>query len=510
MDTSAGVATWLSVLATTIGLGGLISQANAINEKLDSFHPYRNPEHLGIWFDRQRDHSWSTITKPPPRGPIITAGIRNRFCGENLLYVTRLPLSSLKDPGRASWVSLLETFHEKKPELVWPLSDDVEKGPSADGKPQLKLENTTVDPSWKRLEMVPLKQYQNSACITISRATFITFLCMTNARPAFQHSDAAGFRASYPSYGGQWHVNWPVGQEAMVKLMPHDSHQITTDFYPVSHVQRVDSCIRMQCGIIQLSDGHGKLAFCGRKPPGDYILKFDAKGFGGAHGSRHLYNMMGGDVPEVDFMFAEPVTRQDVSQSHIVLHLPSKDPQTQACMLLPDDSQNKVMMALDCLPWSSLSFSLHRGMRDILLAFGKSVMNKHRAKLAELVRETVEDVSKRSYLYRDGIGYDMRFVNGKMGSMAASAILKGGGDSADLVRVVTDVVRVFLGGHRYLHSGFEGLDIVNFWRRPESGDVDLRQDHQAVIALTKFFVLEWSIATDYQLYHQLPVTLNFG
>jgi len=96
-----------------------------------------------------------------------------------------------------------------------------------------------------------------------------------------------------------------------------------------------------------------------------------------------------------------------------------------------------------------------------------------------------------------------------MGNMAASAILKGSGDSGDLVRVVTDVVRVFL-GHRYLHSGFESLDIVHFWRRPESADVDLRQDHHAVIALTKFFVLEWSVATDYQLYHQLPVTLNFG
>jgi len=356
------------------------------------------------------------ITKPPPRGPVITAGIRNGFCGENLFHVTRLPLSSLEDPGRASWVSLIETFYEKKPKLVWPLSNDVEKGPPADGKPQLKLENPKVDPSWKDLKMVPLKQTRNSACTTVSRATFITFLCMTNARPACVHSDASGFRAAYPSYVGIWHVYWPIGQEAMVELMPpHDSHQITTDFYPVSHVQRLDSCIRMQCGIIQLCDGHGKLAFCGRKPPGDYILKFDAKGSGGAHGSRHLYSMMGGDVPEVDIMFAEPVTEKDGSQSHIWLQLPSKNPQMPVCMLLPDDSQKKVMMALDCLPWSSLSFSIHRGMRDILLAFGKPVMNKHRAKLAGLVRETVEDVSKRSYLYRDGIGYNMRFVNGQYG-----------------------------------------------------------------------------------------------
>jgi len=58
-----------------------------------------------------------------------------------------------------------------------------------------------------QLERMQLKTYQNSACVTISRTTLITFLCVMNARKVFLHSDAAGFRAAFASYSGQWHIN---------------------------------------------------------------------------------------------------------------------------------------------------------------------------------------------------------------------------------------------------------------------------------------------------------------
>lgn len=120
---------------------------------------------------------------------------------------------------------------------------------------------------------------------------------------------------------------------------------------------------------------------------------------------------------------------------------------------------------------------MHRGMRDILLAFGKLVMNKFRDKLAALIKRTIKE--KRQALYRDGVGYDMRYVNGSMGDMAESAILKGSGDSPDLVRVVTDVVRVFL-DHKDLDQNLDDLDEVVFWRRNESSDLELDQDPEAV------------------------------
>lgn len=42
IDASAMIATWLSFAVTAVGLGVLISPANAINDKMDPFHSYRN------------------------------------------------------------------------------------------------------------------------------------------------------------------------------------------------------------------------------------------------------------------------------------------------------------------------------------------------------------------------------------------------------------------------------------------------------------------------------------
>ena len=57
-----------------------------------------------------------------------------------------------------------------------------------------------------------------------------------------------------------------------------------------------------------------------------------------------------------------------------------------------------------------------------------------------------------------------------------------------------------------------GLDKTTFWREqlrsPSSADVSLTP--QMVIALTKCFVLEWSVEFDYQIYHDLPTELLFG
>ena len=57
------------------------------------------------------------------------------------------------------------------------------------------------------------------------------------------------------------------------------SHSTKTDVYPLNFVQRVDSCVHMQAGIVRSQSEDIKIAFCGRKPPGDYVLKYVAKGF---------------------------------------------------------------------------------------------------------------------------------------------------------------------------------------------------------------------------------------
>lgn len=123
--------------------------------------------------------------------------------------------------------------------------------------------------NWDFLAQRPLVRHQsNNACVTISRTTLITTMCITNVRKVF--TDVAGFPAGYGSYSGQWYLTWPIGQEATVKFAPHDSHSAATDVYPPSFVQRVDRCVEMLAGIVAARGGATgfQVAFCGRKTAG--------------------------------------------------------------------------------------------------------------------------------------------------------------------------------------------------------------------------------------------------
>ena len=53
MDAAATTAGWLSFLVTAVGLGSLITQASAIQDRLDPYHTSRTEEHLGAWRKRQ-------------------------------------------------------------------------------------------------------------------------------------------------------------------------------------------------------------------------------------------------------------------------------------------------------------------------------------------------------------------------------------------------------------------------------------------------------------------------
>lgn len=504
MNTSATVATWLSFGATAVGLGGLISQANAINERLDPFHANRNVEYLGVWFKRQKQFPWWVIAKALPVAPIIKASLSEGFCDIQILHLTRVPLTQ---SGKAGWSALLAIVHMSAPIPRHSSTQDAAEkgslpatnGAKADAPGPQPASYVVADPTeWYTLPEGPLIRHQTHACILISRTTLITMLLITNARKVFQYSDAAGFRGGYASYSGQWYITWPIGQEAIARFAPHDSHSAATDVYPPSFPRRVDRCVQMLAGVVSAPDAALQVAFCGRKPPGAYMLKHIPKGFPGAHGSRHLYNMMGGKVYEVDFMFAAPVSADDIPANSLVLHLPSAEKGGVAQMIVSKGEEEVIKTALDCLPWTALSWSLHRGMRDILLAYAKPVMNAHRQALADMLKRTVAE--KPEVL--DRRGWNPTFVRHSMGDMAASAVLAGQGNSGDLVRVVTDIVLATVGSWNHAR-----LDNVRFWRRT-AGMMTL--DVEGVVALTKLFVLEWSAEFDYQLYHELPISLYFS
>lgn len=496
METSSVAAGWLSFAATAIGLGGLISQASAINDNLDPFHASRTKEYLGIWFERQAAFPWWRVVRPPPHGPVVSAKLSEGFCQHNTLHLVRVPL---RPAGKAGWAVILSILRPEPPRPIQSISDDeAEKGEKKADHNRDIVSTDATNTDWASLEHRPLVRYNSHACILISRTTLLTMMCITNARVVFQYCDAAGFRAGYASYNGQWYITWQIGQEAIARFAPHDSHSAATDVYPLTFTQRVDRCVQMVCGVIHAQAGILQVAFCGRKAPGLYRLEYVPKGFPGAHGSRHLYNMMGGQAHDVDFMFARQSDEEKPPPDALVLTLPSTEKGQKVHMIIPDKEEEMIKQALDCLPWASLSWSIHRGLRDILVAYAKPVMNAHRKELASLLKRTCED---QPHLL-DWRGWDPAFVRKNMGAMAASAVLAGEGNSGDLVRVVTEVVLAIVGDW-----DMSRFDDVKFWTLPAG---ERKLDLQGIVALTKLFVVEWSNEFDYQMYHDLPIEMYFG
>ncbi|MCJ1271208.1 hypothetical protein MMC22_011108 [Lobaria immixta] len=435
-----------------------------------------------------------------PSGPVITARLADKFCGINEVHLARLPHGEV---GTTCWSILLSTIHPS------PLSKDT---PGV--YTNKETANQTAKTRWANISLAPLTIHDSQLCIKISRATLMTLFALTNARPSYSYSSAAGYRSAYASYCGQWSISWPNGKPCIVRLAQHDSHSTETDVYPPSFPARIDKCVEMLAGIV--SDGAWKVAFPGRaKEKGPWILKEKLKGFGTAHGSRHLYNMQGGKVFEVDLLaMIKYDLDEDLQKNMLKLTIPCLASDSEVAILfVPDQEAQLLAKAIDCLPWSSLSWSLHRGFRDVLLAFGTPIMNRHRGELAMLLKTRFRE-NEAALVKR---GWAPEFVQGPMADMLESALLSGRGNSGDLVRIVVAVIEVLVERNR---SG-EAVDSdqTAFWRRAKR-EVDEEESvpsfegkqlgHLEVdmaVALTKFFVLEWSQELDYQSYHDLPIDL---
>jgi hypothetical protein len=467
MNTAGIVAGWLSFFVTAAGLGSLITQTDTIQERLDPFRNSRSVGYLGTWISRQPSRSRFKLGRPSPVGPVISANLVNGFCGPDLIDVSRLPLVRV---GTASWTALLAMIHEPPPPMLpqspHPRSNSIRsrsrRTRTGDTVETSHLKNIDVErgqlrtlPSWTCLPLQQLSREGSSSCIAISCVTLITILSVSGSGEIYRYSDASGHRAAYGSYFGFWYINWPLGQAVTVSLAPHVSHSLSTDVYPRKFVRRVDRCIRKTAGIITSRDGKSfQSGFSVRKPPGAWILQYRRKGFSGAHGSRHLYYLVGGKVSEVDFLFARKL-EEDLPTNGLRLSLPSLEKNLQATLFVPENERRILDHALDCLPWSSLSWSVHRGLRDILIGFAQPTMNKYRNDLASRLHAAVGANKHRLQT----LGWSAEFVDESMADIAFNAIMAGEGNSSDMVRVVTDIALLLCPS-----SSMLDLDETTFWR----------------------------------------------
>lgn len=437
---------------------------------------------LGTWMSSRQ--GWALFSTPElPLGPAISVRLAEEFCGINELRLSRQPHDGM---GTNGWAILMSFIRPAPaPKTIRTLSPMSKENPKA---------------AWSHVPLAPLTLLQGKLCVRISRAALMTLFALTNARCVFTYSSASGYRSAYPSYAGQWAITWPIRSQCIVTFVPHEGLNSVSDKYPPSFPVRAGKCIEMLAGIV--GDGAGwKVAFPGRaKSKGPWVLQERKRGYPGAHGSRHLYNMAGGKTAEVDFLALAPLVEAGAEYVELSVPCLAADSDT-AVVFVTEREQEVLARALDCLPWTHLSWSMHRGMRDVLLAYGTEVMDHYRKELAALIRHSAESLEGALV----EAGWSAEFVRTSLADMASSSVMFGRGNSGDLVRVVAGLVDVLV--DRSSQGGSINRDQTSFWRAP----MDLKNwaalDLDGIVALTKFFVLEWSQELDYQLYHQLPDTV---
>ena len=127
-------------------------------------------------------------------------------------------------------------------------------------------------------------------------------------------------------------------------------------------------------------------------------------------------------------------------------------------------------------------------------------MDKFRQALASALRDFIDGQPQ----HLEANGWSGEFVRGAMAEIASNSVLAGSGKSGDSVRVVTDAALLLSA------KDLSTWDETNFWRdeRHHLAKESVLSTN-AIVALTKCFVLEWSNEFDYQMYHDLPPELLF-
>ena len=120
-----------------------------------------------------------------------------------------------------------------------------------------------------------------------------------------------------------------------------------------------------------------------------------------------------------------PASRTLSGSEHSVLEFPSpevdlnrlpwKNPMpTDSTIFVPQVEQEKLATALECLPWSQLSWSMHRGMQFLLVAYAKPIIDLHREVLACILETAIN--SKQDQLMLTLCGWKESFIKNHMGS----------------------------------------------------------------------------------------------
>ena len=535
MDSADLIATWISAIVTTIGLASLITQIGTIKAQLDPFHRLRGEDHLAHW-GSPRPSKWQSLIPPPPVGPVLEADI-DTCLGLETVYLSRRPTHPV---GDASWTVLLSVFHSHSPHQRYEEEDPrlkrrattlakaqswmpstkmrrpttlgstaLEKShPSTGVLSDLRESNPVFIPSWQeRLKMAPLTIHRNVACITISSATLISFILLSQGREISRFNGPSGLRLLYATYSGFYQIEWLLGGRPTVTFQAYDGFQGGFDAFPTFFARRPRECIEMAVGVIDRglsSTGKPlKLAFAGRKKPGNDLLKLLPRRFAAQRSASGLYNKFGGLAYQLDFLFRERMSTTTPDVSFVrKLEVPSLDENQVSNVYVPFSEGIVIADCLDHLPWSPLAWSIHRGLRDILVSWAMPYLMAYREALAGTLAAAV---LRYNFALRQH-GWDSEFITDCMAEQATSAILGDERCSGDAVRFVTAITELLC------EKPTSSMDHTHFWRSSQNIPEQTWSESDVlppdtVVALVKTHLIWWSHDFDYELDGVLPQKL---
>lgn len=162
-----------------------------------------------------------------------------------------------------------------------------------------------------------------------------------------------------------------------------------------------------------------------------------------------------GDYYEVDYLARYQLQDPSPDESLVLLTLSPPKPdlnrqpwknlsQTHSIVLVPPLEQEKLATALDCLPWSQLGWSVHRGLQCLLVAYAKPIMDLFREALASKFQTAV--TTEQNQLTLKLWGWKDSFIKNHMGCIAANSLKVSGGSSGDNVCIVTDIAKLLVEG----------------------------------------------------------------
>lgn len=348
--------------------------------------------------------------------------------------------------------------------------------------------------------------HRNVACTEISRLTLISFILLSQCREIYRYDGAAGLRMGFGGYNGSYEIEWPLGQRPTLRFEVHEVYQRRKDSFPICFARRPQKCNEMAVGVIDRGVGVArkplKVAFAGRQKPGLYVLRLLPKRFSAQRIAADLYNMLGGEAHDVDFFFREQIyTTPAVLENKRDLIVPSLVEEKASTIYVGQPEAAAIADCLDHLPWSPLAWSIHRGMKDFLVAYALPYMAAYRIPLAKALSDAV---ITHTYALRHQ-GWEPEFIREHMAAQAASAILGDDSCSGDVCRIVAAVTELLC------DQGQIDLDHTKFWVQhlnpPGEQAIQEALSPDTMVALVKAFFVWWSHDFDYGVYCKLPLRI---